>query len=390
MNPLRIFIYLVILFVVLQLSWTIYLILIKMWREGFENNTSAEQINRKGPGFASRQIGNRVAPTAAGDPAPSGCMRGCVAPTQSSGNCNINIKTNKNECPFECAASNFNDNPNICSFDGDCTGCGLTSIDLAGPISGKQDAALEKGDKYDPFQDGAPKAYPNSGNSGENRPGAMGKWMTDARAVGAAAGKDLGVGDTGSSYYGKWAGAGAEGGWSTPPTRPQLEKMGRKFLKDESDKKGIFPPKILDSEAEVLGRMIWRVYQAELQQTNNNNSKSREETWEKETKLLHNLSKILRTHTENNKINKKTQSLVENSTEVNPGDYPTTHSKRTTNNQFGQSPQNNNQEMQQAASLLSGAPPIGPYQQFKPTNKPRNPNLEPKPFLSTWSIDPAA
>jgi len=382
-------------------------------------DTSVKQINRKGPGHASRQIGNRVAPTRAGE-APAakndGCMRGCIAPDKGSAECNINHKTNKNDCPFVCAASDFNDNPSICAFNSDCGGCGMAALPIPGPLGGGTnavedgkvgpivdagsqgpDAALEKGDQYGTFQDGAPKAYPNSGNSGENRLGMEkkwmatgGRWMTDERAVGAAAGKDLGVGDTGSSYYGKWAGAGAEGGWSTPPTRVQLENMGRKFLKDESDKKGILPPKILDSEAEVLGRMIWRVYLAEQQQTNNPDPKSREETWEKETKLLHNLSKIMRTHTENNKINKKTQSLVENSAEVNQGDYPTLHSKRTTNNQFGQSPQNNNQGMQQASSLLSGAPPIGTYQKFKQTNKPRNPNLDPKPFLSTWSIDPAA
>merc|ERR1712166_1363243 len=47
------------------------------------------------------------------------------------------------------------------------------------------------------------------------------------------------------------------------PTRAEFKTMGEKFLDDESKRKGINSPPILDSEAEVMGRLVWRVYLAE-------------------------------------------------------------------------------------------------------------------------------
>lgn len=47
-------------------------------------------------------------------------------------------------------------------------------------------------------------------------------------------------------------------------SQTQYEHAGRKFLNEESIKKGVRTPMVLDSEAEVLGRLLWRVHLAAI------------------------------------------------------------------------------------------------------------------------------
>ena len=112
--------------------------------------------------------------------------------------------------------------------------------------------------------------------------------------------------------------------WRKDPTskhtvsREEYQEMGKKFLEDESNRKGIDSPPILDSEAEVMGRLVWRVYLAEKHQKKANNSQiSRQKTMERETQLINKLSQILRTHSDSQKINPKQTPLYQSSTNVN-------------------------------------------------------------------------
>ena len=112
--------------------------------------------------------------------------------------------------------------------------------------------------------------------------------------------------------------------WRKDPTsqrtvsREEYQEMGKKFLEEESNRKGIDSPQILDSEAEVMGRMVWRVYLAEKHQKKANNSQiSRQNTMERETQLINKLSQIYRTHSDSQKINPKQTPLYQSSTNVN-------------------------------------------------------------------------
>ena len=49
-------------------------------------------------------------------------------------------------------------------------------------------------------------------------------------------------------------------------SQTNYEHAGRKFLNEESIKKGIRTPLVMASEAEVLGRLLWRVHLAAITQ----------------------------------------------------------------------------------------------------------------------------
>ena len=87
-------------------------------------------------------------------------------------------------------------------------------------------------------------------------------------------------------------------------------------------------------EAEVLGRLVWRVYTAEIEQKRANSPKSQEEVLERETSLLNKVSQILRSQTDYTRSNKG-GSTIQCAKEVNGRYLSNNYTHGRTSNMFG-------------------------------------------------------
>ena len=81
-------------------------------------------------------------------------------------------------------------------------------------------------------------------------------------------------------------------------SREMYEKIGKKFIKNEAEGKGITTPSMNDSEAEVLGRMVWRTYVAEIEKKRSNSPKSVDEIIQREIQLYDKVSDIMKNDTD--------------------------------------------------------------------------------------------
>jgi hypothetical protein len=113
--------------------------------------------------------------------------------------------------------------------------------------------------------------------------------------------------------------------------------MGRMFLNDEVQRKGMKPVKILDSEAEVLGRLVYRVSEAQKKGVNNNSPNNREVVMKRETELLQNLAHILRAGSSKFKP-RNHDSVYNDSGYVNNNRLPREYSHKRTTNMFSHIP----------------------------------------------------
>ena len=107
--------------------------------------------------------------------------------------------------------------------------------------------------------------------------------------------------------------------------------MGRKFARDEANMKGIAAPKISDSEAENLGRQVWRVYKSEQKESKaKNEKKARAETMKLETELVDTFAELVRSHSEDNKRKHKKHSIYKNSKSLNGEKQSVSHTNHRT------------------------------------------------------------
>lgn len=139
-----------------------------------------------------------------------------------------------------------------------------------------------------------------------------------------------------------------------PISREMYEEIGKDFIKDEANTKGIKSPYIHDSEAEVLGRMVWRVYVAEMEQKRANSPKAEDDVMQREIKLLNKITTIMKNDTDGHR-GKKCQPVASQASAVsscNP--HHSTH-KRTTN-QFGYRPNSNHNLQREPGHAFQGRP----------------------------------
>ena len=201
-----------------------------------------------------------------------------------------------------------------------------------------------------------------------------------------------------------------EAGDTQSVTQERLKEMGRKFLRDESDRKGIDPPAIMDSEAEFLGRLVMRVSKSEQHQRNApNKSAAYSKTKQRESMLMNKLSEIYQTHSDSQKISQKKNPLYQNSTNVTTDNLSRTYAQnRTTGlmtdtDSVSSSVQNpaltgqrdvaikqSQGQLQISRSLnpqktMTALGFIDPTARFK-SGPPRNPNLAPSPYNSIMSL----
>jgi len=178
-----------------------------------------------------------------------------------------------------------------------------------------------------------------------------------------------------TSTYGQWF----------PPKVSQLnlpqhkyEHAGRKFLNEESIKKGIRTPMMLASEAEVLGRLLWRVHLAAITQICMKNiPQSVTTTMNDELALMKKVHQI-----QNNRTG---SSISGSACEINTSTQP----KQTVNcPTTGMMTDRGNRPGADATNSINSTIPSvsGGSSAYATNYKPRNPNKKPKPYDSIWDI----
>ena len=142
-----------------------------------------------------------------------------------------------------------------------------------------------------------------------------------------------------------------------PLTQRVYEEMGRDFIKDESKKRGIKKtPGIHDSEAEILGKMVWRVYAAEMEQKRSKSPKANDQLLEREIQLLNEVSKIMKSESDHHKgKGKKHKGITNQASQVPQHGERTEVSTRTTN-MYGYVPPSSNDIRREAGYAFEGEP----------------------------------
>ena len=151
-----------------------------------------------------------------------------------------------------------------------------------------------------------------------------------------------------------------------PVTKEMYEEIGKNFIRDEASIKGTSLPYIHDSEAEVLGRMVWRVYVAEMDQKLANSPKAADEVMQREIQLLDRVSTIMKSETDHHK-GKKHQSLATQASTI-PGCNPLHHPSRRTTNQFGYRPSSGHNIKREEGHAFEGHPIHGSPRYYEMSN----------------------
>jgi len=405
MNFVKIFVSLMILFVAANLLLTIYYFINRKWREGLEN--AGDEC---GPGSYCKTWKNPPvcqgsdkpcnAPAAPAAPAPPAapasmqaslqaqsslqapeqsmvCPNGCTAPTELTGNCD-SLEKDENgnyykNCPYECSGPG-------CQYDQQCTDCGAFKItglwDKNGNYIG-QDESVQKtaastvagGTRTVGMPDGTldadtADAYSQAGGT-ISGPSAT-KTSCDVLAIHNNSAH--------LSTYGQWFPAQVS---QLNLSQTNYEHAGRKFLNEESIKKGVRTPLVMASEAEVLGRLLWRVHLASITQNCMKNSQtSVATTMNDELALMKKVHQIQNSRTES--------SISGTACSVNTSTQPI----QTVNNCPTTGMMTDNRPGADATNSINSTVPSvsGGSQAYSSDYKPRNPNKKPKPYNSVWDI----
>jgi len=180
-----------------------------------------------------------------------------------------------------------------------------------------------------------------------------------------------------TSTYGQWFPASVS---HLNLSKTSYEHAGRKFLNEESIKKGIHTPLIMASEAEVLGRLLWRVHLAAITQNcMNNTPASVQTTMQDELALMKKVHEIQNVAA--------TSSL--HGCNINTTSQPKQSINCPTTGMMTHTPSSTDKRPSATTSINSTIPTIftkGIYTGYSTDYKPRNPNLKPKPYNSIWDL----
>ena len=148
--------------------------------------------------------------------------------------------------------------------------------------------------------------------------------------------------------------------------REKYEAIGKNFIKDEAKSKRVKPPPIHDSEAEILGRMVWRVYAAEMEEKRTKSQKAKDAVMEQEIQLLSKVSEFMKNETDQHK-GKKHQGLGCHASEV-PNNSPKHYPSKRTDNMFGYTPNKGHNVKREEGHAFEGHPVAGLPRYFDQTN----------------------
>jgi len=359
MNVVKLFVSLMILFVAVNFIIAIYRFANRRWREGLENATT--------------------------------CPSGCTAPKELSGNCGSLQKDADGSffksCPYECTDPGAG-----CQYDTDCSPCGSSKItgdwDKNGNYIGTNESVQKS--SANGVADNAQAATATDGTMDKDTAAAYNQ------ATGAATSNTdpsspaattttcdvLAIHNKSAhtSTYGQWFPAKTD---KLNLSQTNYEHAGRKFLNEESIKKGIRTPLIMDSEAEVLGRLLWRVHLAAITQNCMENTPgSVKTTMHDELALMKKVHEIQNASA--------TSSLK--GCDINRTCHPKQTAKCPTTGMMTATPSGSSSKDNRPSattSINSTIPTMfagGTYTGYSTDYKPRNPNLKPKPYNSIWDI----
>jgi hypothetical protein len=154
-----------------------------------------------------------------------------------------------------------------------------------------------------------------------------------------------------------------------PLHRKTYEKIGYNFIADQSKSKNISTPHIQLHDAEILGKMVSRVYNAKIEQLQTNSSKTNDEVLAREIQLLNKVSAILKSegkhtegkHTEGKHTEgKKQNSIANQASEVTSCGSKLYRGTRTTGLN-GYTPQPSNNIKREEGSKLVGSSIYGSH-----------------------------
>jgi len=169
-------------------------------------------------------------------------------------------------------------------------------------------------------------------------------------------------------------------------SQTKYEHAGRKFLNEESIKKGVRTPMVLDSEAEVLGRLLWRVHLAAITQNCMNDSPASVKTTMRDELAL--MSKV-------HKIQNMAASTSLNGCGIDTTCQPKQSVRCPTTGMMTQiaKPLQGENRPSATTSINSTIPSMTPngdgtykYTGYTTDYRPRNPNIKPKPYNSIMDI----
>ena len=186
-----------------------------------------------------------------------------------------------------------------------------------------------------------------------------------------------------NSTYGQWFPKKVQ---NLNLSQTHYEHAGRKFLNEESIKKGVRSPMILDSEAEVLGRLLWRVHLAAITQNCMNDSPA-----SVKTTMRDELALMRKVH----KIQNMAASTSLNGCSIDTTCQPKQSTRCPTTGMMTQitNPLQGENRPSATSSINSTVPTMTPngngtykYTGYTTDYRPRNPNLKPKPYNSIMDI----
>lgn len=186
-----------------------------------------------------------------------------------------------------------------------------------------------------------------------------------------------------NSTYGQWFPKKVQ---NLNLSQTRYEHAGRKFLNEESIKKGVRSPMILDSEAEVLGRLLWRVHLAAITQNCMNDSPA-----SVKTTMRDELALMRKVH----KIQNMAASTSLNGCGIDTTCQPKQSTRCPTTGMMTQitNPLQGENRPSATSSINSTVPTMtsngnGTYKYTGYTTdyRPRNPNLKPEPYNSIMDI----
>jgi hypothetical protein len=413
----KIFVSLMILFVAVSLTLTVYRWFNRKWREGLANPTGlstlkygdkakllstkileAKASTAKGlaaKAFAANALAeNALAAKASAAHAllnkkkssSSVCPNGCTPPTGASGNCQALTKDASGNyyksCPYECTGDG-------CQYEQQCSDCGAFKItglwDKSGNYLG-QDSGVQKKSSKNVAIDARTAGW-SDGTLDRDTAISYNQAITNTQPLANKTNTcdvvSIHNNSAHSSSYGRWF----------PPQISKLnlgqsvyEDAGRKFLNEESVKNGVRTQLAMDSEAEVLGRLLWKVHLASIAQNCMNNSfESTNTTMNDELELM---DKVHR-------IQNASSSTGSSSTGSSSTGSSCTSNTGTQNSQWGtQNNQGGNQNNQGGSYTTAWVPPDNrpgvpaqltnniPSQVYTNDQKP----AKPKSYDSVWNI----
>ena len=366
MSFVNLLINIIILFVAVNLVLTIYYFINKKLKEGLENNDNEFGIK---------------------------CPNGCKKHNDIDGDCDsLQKDTNGNyykECYYRCPGP---DDPDYspdqeCEYDQQCKKCGAFKVkglwDSDGNYIGNVDS------KSNPINSSRPTSLADGARNIEkaatNLSDDIGNIFHDNLSTSSTPAPTdkkcniLKIHNSSHDSYGKWFPKKLH---SLNLTQKQYEEAGRKFLNEESVKKGVKHTHILDSEAEILGRLLWRVHLASItQKCDNDSQKSVTNT------MNHELALMKKVHSIQSTLSPSTISPT--ACEISNTTCPRhTKSKHTTGlmTDIDSGSIYNRANKDPRIHLPSSPFPTGTYSGYTTNYHIRNPNKKPRPYNSIWDL----